>query len=98
MTQWLKIHQISVFLTFYLSFSTVLLLQNTFYRIVGHVWRIGRVDAFSPKGHGFDSHSSRHIGTLGKSFTHSCFGVKFRHSIRAVSGEPLSSSGLEEAL
>ena len=27
-----------------------------------------------------------------------CFGVKFRHSIRAVSGAPLSSSGLEEAL
>jgi len=26
------------------------------------------------------------------------FGVKLRHSIRAVSGAPLSSSGLEEAL
>ena len=41
------------------------------------------------------------LGTLGKSFTHSClwrFGTKFRHSIRAVSGAPLSSSGLEEAL
>ena len=33
------------------------------------VWRIGRVDAFRPKGHGFDSHSSRHVGPLGKSFT-----------------------------
>ena len=69
--------------------------------IVGRVWRIGRVDAFRPKGHGFDSRSSRHVGTLGKSFTHSClwcFGVKFRHSIRAVSGAPLSSSGHEEAL
>jgi len=45
--------------------------------------------------------SSRHVGTLSKSLTHSClgrFGVKFRHSIRAVSGSPLSSSGLEEAL
>ena len=41
------------------------------------------------------------VGTLGESLTHSClwrFGVKFRHSIRAVSGAPLSSSGLEEAL
>ena len=36
---------------------------------------------------GFDSCSNRHEETLGKSFTHSClwrFGVKFRHSIRAV--------------
>ena len=24
------------------------------------------------QGHGFDSRSSRHVGTLGKSFTHSC--------------------------
>ena len=39
--------------------------------------------------------------TLVKSFTRSClwrFGVKLRHSIRAVSGAPLSSSELEEAL
>jgi len=45
--------------------------------------------------------ASRHVGTLGKSLTRSClwhFGVKLRHSIRAVSGAFLSSSGLEEAL
>ena len=39
--------------------------------------------------------------TLGKSFTRSClwrFGMKLRHSIRAVSGTLLSRSGLEEAL
>src|SRR6218665_1827864 len=69
--------------------------------IVGRVWRIGRVDTFRPKDHGFDYRSSRHVRTLGKYFTHSClwrFGVKFRCSIRAVSGAPLSSSGLEEAL
>src|SRR6218665_3119573 len=51
---------------------------------LGHVWRIGRVDAFRPKGHGFDSRSSHHVVTLGKSFTHSClwrFGMKFRHSM-----------------
>ena len=68
---------------------------------MGRAWRIGRVDAFSQKGHGFDSRSSRHVGTLGKSFIHSClwrFGMKFRHSIRAVSGAPLSSNGIEEAL
>src|SRR6218665_3917298 len=61
-------------------------------------WSIGRVDAFRPKDHGFESRSIRHVGTLGKSFTHRClwrFGVKLRHSIRAVSGAPLSSSGLE---
>ena len=34
--------------------------------IVGRGWRIGWVDAFHPKGHGFDSRSSRHVGTLGK--------------------------------
>ena len=42
-----------------------------------------------------------HIWTLAKSFTPSClwrFSVKLRHSIRAVSGVPLSSSGLEEVL
>ena len=45
----------------------------------GRGWRIGRVDTFRPKGHGLDSRSSHHVGTLGKSFTHSClqrFGVK----------------------
>ena len=65
----------------------------------GAWWRIGRVDAFHPKGQGSDSCSSRHVRTLDKSFTHSClwrfgFGMKFRHSIRAVSGAPLSSSEL----
>ena len=60
------------------------------------MWRIGRVDAFRPKGHGFDSPSSRHVGTLGKSLTHNWvwrFGMKFRNSIRAVLGAPLCSSG-----
>ena len=64
-------------------------------------WLIGRVDAYRPKGRVFDSRSSRHVGTLGKSFIRSCLwriGVKLRHSIRSVSGAPLSSSGLEEVL
>ena len=64
-------------------------------------WCIGRVKAFRPEGRGFESRSSRHVGTLGKSLTCSClwrFSVKFRHSIRAVSGALLSRSGLEEAL
>ena len=59
------------------------------------------VDSFQPEGRGFDSRSSRHVGTLGKSLIHSClwrFGVKLRHSIRAVSGALLNRSGLEEAL
>ena len=62
---------------------------------------IGRFYAFQPKGRGFESRSSRHIETLGKSFTLSClwrFGVKLQHCIRAVSGALPSSSGLEEAL
>src|SRR6218665_4152481 len=53
------------------------------------VRRIGRDDAFRPKGRGFEFRSSLHVGTLGKSFTHSClwrFAVKFRHSICAVVG------------
>ena len=65
----------------------------------GAWWLIGRFVAFHPKGRGFESHSSRHVGTLGKSFTRSCllrFGMKLQHSICAVSGAPLS--GLEEAL
>ena len=65
---------------------------------MGHVWRIGRDDAFHPKGHGFDSRSSSHVGTLGKFLTHNAPGVKLRHSIHAVLGALLSSSGLEEAL
>ena len=67
--------------------------------VMGH---IGRVEAFRPEGCGFESRSSSHVGTLGKSLAHSClwlFSVKLRHSsIRAVSGALLSSSGLEEAL
>ena len=62
-------------------------------------WRIGRVKTFRPECRGFES--SRHVRTLGKSFTRSSlwrFGIKLRHSIRAVSGALLSSSGLEETL
>ena len=33
---------------------------------------IGRVDAFRPDGRWFESRSSRHVGTLSKSFTYSC--------------------------
>ena len=67
----------------------------------GAWWLIGRLVAFRPKSLGFVSHSRRHVGTLDKSFTRICLwrlGVKLRHSIRAVSRVPLSSSGLEEAL
>src|SRR6218665_2528417 len=79
---------------------------NAHVRVLMHVpfgawWLIGRYVAFRPKGRGFESCSSRNVGTLGKSFTHSClwrFGVKHWHSIRAVFEAPLSSSGLEEML
>ena len=67
----------------------------------GTWWHFGRVDTFRPNGHGFDSRSSRHVGTIGKFLTHSClwrFGMKFQHSVRAVSGAPLNGRALEEAL
>src|SRR6218665_1616411 len=41
-------------------------------------WLGGKFGVFRPEGFRFESHSSRHEGTLGKSFTHSClkrFGV-----------------------
>src|SRR6218665_3506162 len=68
---------------------------------MGRMWRIGRDNAFRPKGRGFDTRSSRQVGTLGKFLTHNClwrFGVKLRHSICAMSVAPMSSSGLEEVL
>ena len=64
----------------------------------GTWWSIGWVDSFQPESRGFDSHSSHHVGTLGKSLAHSClwrFGVKLRHSIRAMSGALLSKSDLK---
>ena len=64
-------------------------------------WLIGRSIAFRLKGSGFESRSRDHLGTLGKSFTRSCLWhlvVKLRHSIRALSGAPLSKNGLAEAL
>ena len=65
----------------------------------GAWWLIGRFSAFCLKSWGFESRFSRHVGTLGKSFTRLWrFGVKLRHSIRAVSGASLSGSGLEEVL
>ena len=57
--------------------------------LCGTWWRLDWDDDFQPEGRGFDSRSSRHVGTLGKSLTYSClwrFGVKLRHSIRAVVG------------
>ena len=68
---------------------------------LGHGWRIGWVDAFRPQGHGFDSRSGCHVGTLWQVLYLQLpvrFSVKLRHSVRAVSGAPLSSSGLEEVL
>src|SRR6218665_1134234 len=69
----------------------------------GSWWYISRFGAFRTKGRRFESRSSCHEGTLSKTFTRSGlwrFIVNLRHSIRAVSGAPLSSmpSGLDEAL
>ena len=54
----------------------------------GAWWVCGKFGALHPEGRRFVSHSSRLVGTLGKSFTHSCL----------QTGMSLSSSGLEEAL
>ena len=62
--------------------------------IRGAWWLIGRFEAFRPKGRGFEYRCSRHVGSLGKSFTRSClwlFGVKLRHSICAVFGALLGT-------
>ena len=64
-------------------------------------WRLvgrGRVNICRPEGCGFESRSSHHVGTLGKSLTRSClwrFSVKLWHSIHAVSGVFLGSSYLK---
>ena len=60
--------------------------------ICGARWLIGRFGDFRPKGHGFASRSSHHVGTLDKSFTSSClwrFGVKLRHSLSVLCRERL---------
>jgi len=46
--------------------------------ISGTWWRLGWDDDFQPESRRFDSRSSRHVGTLGKSFTCSCFRDKPR--------------------
>ena len=63
-------------------------------------WFIGIFDAFHPNGLGFESRSSRHLETLAKSFTCSCLCASAWNSdtVSVLSGAPLSSSGLEEAL
>ena len=39
--------------------------------IINYVGRSSSVVGLVPEGHRFESNSSRHVGTLGKSFTHS---------------------------
>src|SRR6218665_3525031 len=41
-------------------------------------WRIGRDDAFRLESRGFESRSSRHVGTLGKPFTYMQLPVALR--------------------
>src|SRR6218665_992373 len=48
--------------------------------VCGAWWLIGRVESCRPDGRGFQSNSSRHVGTVGKQFT------RFQRCIRAVSG------------
>ena len=52
--------------------------------LVWWAWWLSMIfGALRPEGRWFESHSSCHVGTLGKSFTHSClwrFGVTFLHN------------------
>ena len=60
---------------------------------VGHVDALVESKPFDRRpaeGLGFESHSSCHVGTLGKSLTRSCL-----HSIRAVSEALPSISGVK---
>jgi len=43
-----------------------------FHMICGTWYLSGKFGALRPQGRSFESHSSLHVGTLGKSFTHSC--------------------------
>ena len=70
-----------------LSFSYVAFLT---YSLRGAWWRFGRVDAFRPQGHGFDSRSNRHVGTLFKSWDSAHY--------PCCVGSALCSRGLEESL
>ena len=97
----LQYYYIIVYYINLLHYYIIVLLHYSILHYFGAWWVIDRFIAFHPNGRGFESRSSRYIGTLGKSFTRSClwrFGVKLRHSIRAVSGATLNSSGLDKAL
>src|SRR6218665_345366 len=41
-------------------------------KVCGAWWLSSKCSAFRPEGRRFKSHSGRYVGTLGKSFTHSC--------------------------
>ena len=45
----------------------------------GEWYLSGKFGALCPEGHRFESHSGRHVGTLGKSFTHSCLLTPTQH-------------------
>ena len=56
----------------WLGFAREVLAKVTLLFILGAWWRIGRVYAFRPEGRGFESRSSRYVGTLRKYFACSC--------------------------
>ena len=91
---WVCMHRILSYLPAVLGFITV--------KICGAWWLIGRFVTFRLECRmQVESRSSRHVGTLGKSFARSYlwrFGMKLRHSIcprqqkfRAMNGAHLAS-------
>src|SRR6218665_1306238 len=75
----------------YLLLSILIAHQNHVYH--GAWWRIGRVDTFRPEDRKFESHSSRHARTLGKTPSPSLATVcsssacKLRHSVNCCGRE-----------
>ena len=65
----IKLGQMIVFTINIITWGVIVLTINSImWGVVVHC----RVDAFRPEGCGFESRSSRHVETLGKSFTCSC--------------------------
>ena len=61
----------------------------------GAWWLSGKVSALRPEGCRLESHSSRHLGILVKSFTHSClkrFGVLTPSQYQTISAVVWSAS------
>src|SRR6218665_908790 len=75
-------NHVTVFKNLYVSHSFVKFLSNnkqnahnknnTYRHICREWWLCGKFGALSPEGRRFESHSSHHVGNVGKFFPHNC--------------------------